>query len=164
MTFEIERSGERPKAVLVRPRSFARRLMTALLIVSLLGAPSAGFAASTAAETGREGGLGAAAALSTLIYGPVKLLYATGGLIVGGFAWALTAGDSQVAETIFTRTMRGTYVLTPDHLTGEREVVFIGRGVDEASRQAETVAASATASTSTPAEPIDTSSYDEMGW
>lgn len=164
MTFEMERSGDRPRTAVVRPKSFARRLMTALLVVSLLGAPSAGFAASTAAETGREGGLGAAAALSTLIYGPVKLLYATGGLIVGGFAWALTAGDSQVAETVFTRTMRGTYVLTPDHLTGEREVVFIGREVDEESGQAETVASATTASTSTPTEPLDTSGYDEMGW
>lgn len=164
MTFEIERSGDRPKTGVVRPKSSARRLMTALLVVSLLGAPSAGFAASTAVETGREGGLGAAAALSTLIYGPVKLLYATGGLIVGGFAWAFTAGDSQVAEKVFTRSLRGTYVLTPDHLTGEREVVFIGREVDESSGEAETVASATTASTSTPEQPLDTSGYDEMGW
>lgn len=164
MTFEIDRSGEIPSKGVVRPkrgREVKRRFMTALVVVSLLGAPSAGFAASTAEETGREGGLGAAAALSTLIYGPVKLLYATGGLIVGGFAWAFTAGDSQVAEKVFTRSVRGTYVLTPDHLTGEREVVFIGRDVDEPSgHKGEAVASATTAS----AEPIDKSGYDEMGW
>lgn len=170
MTFEIDRSGERPRTGGVRPKGFARRFMTALLVVSLLGAPSAGFAASTAGETSREGGLGAAAALSTLIYGPVKLLYATGGLIVGGFAWAFTAGDSQVAEKVFTRSLRGTYVLTPDHLTGEREVVFIGRDLGEASGQAEAVASASTVSTpsvsttASTSEPIDTSGYDEMGW
>lgn len=164
MTFEMDDSGERPRQGVVRPQGFAPRVLTALLVVALLGAPSAGFAASTAGETSREGGLGAAAALSTLIYGPVKLLYATGGLIVGGFAWAFTAGDSQVAEKVFTRSLRGTYVLTPDHLTGEREVVFIGREIDEASGQAEAVASATTASTSTPTESLDTSGYDEMGW
>lgn len=164
MTFEIDRSGTSPRTVGVRLQTRAGRLMTALLVVSLLGAPSAGFAASTAGETSREGGLGAAAALSTLVYGPVKLLYATGGLIVGGFAWAFTAGDSQVAEKVFTRSLRGTYVLTPDHLTGEREVVFIGRDVDTASGRPEAVASATTASTSVPTEPIDTSGYDEMGW
>ena len=165
MTFEIDRSGEHPSTGSVRPKrghDVKRRLMTALMVVALLGAPSAGFAESTAQETGREGGLGAAAALSSLIYGPVKLLYATGGLIVGGFAWAFTAGDSQVAEKVFTRSLRGTYVLTPDHLTGEQEIVFIGRDVDEPSAQPEAVASATTASAS--AEPIDTSGYDEMGW
>ena len=165
MTFEFDRSGESPRTGAVRPKTLASRLMTAVVVVALLGAPSASFAAGAAEETGREGGLGAAAALSTLIYGPVKLLYATGGLIVGGFAWAFTAGDSQVAEKVFTRSLRGTYVLTPDHLTGEQEVVFIGRDVDEASGQAEAVASATTASSSTAAtESLDTSGYDEMGW
>lgn len=169
MTFEINRSGESPRTEGVRPKAVASRLMTALLVVALLGAPSAGFAASTAEETGREGGLGAAAALSSLVYGPVKLLYATGGLIVGGFAWAFTAGDSQVAEKVFTRSLRGTYVLTPDHLTGKKEVVFIGRDVDEASGKAEAMASATTASAASTAstattETVDTSGYDEMGW
>ena len=55
-------------------------------------------------------------------------------------------------------------MLTPDHLTGEREVVFIGREVDESSGEAETVASATTASTSTSERPLDTSGYDEMGW
>lgn len=176
MTFEIDRSGDRPSSGSVRPKrahDVKRRLMTALVVVSLLGAPSAGFAASTAGETGREGGLGAAAALTTLIYGPVKLIYATGGLIISGFAWAFTGGDSEVAERVLTRSLRGTYVLTPEHLTGEREVVFIGRTVEEPSGQAEAVASATTASASTAsttttstalAEPVDESGYDEMGW
>ena len=166
MTFEIDRSGDGPRAGVVRPKSdgvgksVGQRLMTALVVVALLGAPTAGFAAGAAEETGREGGLGAAAALSTLVYGPVKLLYATGGLIVGGFAWAFTAGDTQVAEKVLTRSVRGTYVITPDHLTGEQELVFIGRDLDAPAIRTEAVASAKTAQS----EPIDTSGYDEMGW
>ena len=162
MKIQINRSGMRPRTADVRVKQTGmRKLMTALLVVALLGAPSVGFAGEAAKETGREGGLGAAAALSSLIYGPVKLVYATGGLIVGAFAWAFTAGDTQVAEKVFTRSLRGNYVVTPDHLTGERELVFIGRDVAEApAGRAEAVASAQTAS----AEPVDESGYDEMGW
>lgn len=154
MTFEWNRSGERPRTAGVR-----RLAVSLVLAVAMAGAPAVSFADGAAKETSREGGLGAAAALSTLVYGPVKLLYATGGLIVGSFAWAFTAGDSQVAEKVFTRSLRGTYVITPDHLTGERELVFIGRDVGEARPAATSAVASAP-----PAETLDESGYDDMGW
>jgi hypothetical protein len=130
-------------------------------MVALLAAPSAALAGEKARETSREGGLGAAAALSTLIYGPVKLVYATGGLIVGSFAWAFTAGDSQVAEQVFTRSLRGTYVVTPEHLTGEQELIFIGRDLE----QADASRAVAAVETAPPAPEVrEESEYDEMGW
>ena len=162
MKIQMNRSGTRSRTDDVSaPQTGMRKLMTALLVVALLGAPSIGFAGEAARETGREGGLGAAAALSSLVYGPVKLVYATGGLIVGAFAWAFTAGDTQVATKVFTRSLRGNYVVTPDHLTGERELVFIGRDVGQvAAGPAEAVAAAQTAT----AEKTDESDYDEMGW
>lgn len=162
MKIQMNRSGTRSRAVDARAAQTAmRKLMTALLVVALLGAPSIGFAGESAKETGREGGLGAAAALSSLVYGPVKLVYATGGLIVGAFAWAFTAGDTQVATKVFTRSLRGNYVVTPDHLTGERELVFIGRDVGSAEAgSAEAVTSSQTATEENTDEP----GYDEMGW
>ena len=132
----------------------------AVLVLALAGAPSASFADGKAKETSREGGLGAAAAISSLVYGPVKLVYATGGLIVGAFAWAFTAGDSQVAEKVFTRSLRGTYVITPDILTGEQELHFIGRDVEEPIARTEAIASVEPMTT----EPLDDSGYDEMGW
>lgn len=139
----------------------ARRFCAALLTAALLLGPSTGLAGEKGRETTREGGLGAAAALSTLIYGPVKLVYATGGLIIGSFAWAFTAGDSEVASQVFTRSLRGTYVITPDHLTGEQELIFIGRDLD----QAEPTRAVAVVESPPPAvEPPEESEYDEMGW
>ena len=74
-----------------------------------------------------EAGLGAGAAVATLVYGPVKVVYATLGLVFGGFAWALSGGDSDVANAIITPSVRGDYVVTPEALRGERRLEFIGR-------------------------------------
>lgn len=173
MTFEQERSGHGPRTTDVRARSaghaeravrtggLGRAWLTGVLALALIALPATSFANDAARETSREGGLGAAAALSTLVYGPVKLVYATGGLIVGAFAWAFTAGDSEVAEKVFTRSLRGHYVVTPDHLTGERELVFIGRDVAGESTAPPAAVASAPPSVT---ESDDDGGYDEMGW
>jgi len=179
MTIQWNGSGESPKGGGLRAASelrsqpkrksgIGRRVLVALLVVGLVGAPSAGFAGETGKETGREGGLGAAAALSSLIYGPIKLVYATGGLVVGAFAWAFTAGDTEVASRVFTRSLRGNYVITPDILTGEQELVFIGRDVEPGEARTEAVAsasaATAAADAAASAGSFDDSGYDEMGW
>ena len=112
-------------------RELRRGFITLLVAAAMMSAPSTAMASDSAEVVGREGGLGAAAALSSLVYGPAKLLYATGGLVVGAFAWAFTAGDSEVASKVFTRSLKGTYVITPNMLTGDESVEFIGREEDE---------------------------------
>lgn len=165
MTIQWNRSSVSSRDGDVRPNSgsgiLGRAILAVALAVALVGAPSAGIAGEQASKTGREGGLGAAAALSSLIYGPVKLVYATGGLVVGAFAWAFTAGDTQVAEKVFTRSLRGTYVITPEILTGEEDLLFIGRDVGEPVAQTEAIASVS----SKPAETTtDDSDYDDLGW
>jgi hypothetical protein len=175
MTDMGNRSGISPTSGAVHPQSDPKTnrksnrksrgvlcgLLVGVLAVTLLGAPSTGFASGKAAETSRESGLGAAAAISSLVYGPVKLLYAVGGLVVGGVAWVFTAGDSEVAGTVFTRSLRGTYVITPGILLGDESLEFIGRDVpDPEPARMESVAAADTSSTVV----YDESGYDEMGW
>lgn len=153
-------SGLGPCAGDVRPRGtqFGRLLVTGLLAAVLVAAPSSmAMAENDAAEVGKESGLGAAAALSSLIYGPVKILYATGGVITGGLAYAFTAGDSEVASKIFTRSLRGNYVITPEILTGEETLVFIGRDAMEPSS-----APTASVASATPA--YEDTDYDDLGW
>lgn len=168
-------SGECPTVVAMRPRRVlaqwdrrqgrnrgGRFVLTGLLAVGLVIAPSLGQAENTASEVGREGGLGAAAALSSLIYGPAKLVYATGGLIVGSFAWIFTAGDSQVAKKVYTRSLRGTYVITPEILLGDERIEFIGRDpVEDGVPTMGAVAAAPPAAT--PGDETSTE-YDELGW
>jgi hypothetical protein len=70
---------------------------------------------------------GAGAMLCTLVYSPLKIAYAASGLVVGGMAWMWSFGSRRVTRPIFTAALRGDYVVTPEHLTGQRRLEFIGR-------------------------------------
>jgi hypothetical protein len=102
---------------------------SALLWALILGMAAAPIAARADMGTDlpNEGGIGAVAALSTLIYGPVKLTYATLGMLIGGAAWGLSGGDHQVLEAVVTPALRGDYVVTPEHIRMERSLEFYGR-------------------------------------
>lgn len=78
-------------------------------------------------ETASQGGMGAAAGLTSVVYAPVKVAYAAGGSIVAGLAYVLSGGDKDVAKPIFDASVRGDYVVTPEHMSGERELEFVGR-------------------------------------
>lgn len=69
---------------------------------------------------------GAACFLLTPVYGAFKLAFAGAGAITGGLAWVFTGGDEDPAQQIWTASMRGTYVITPEHLRGEKPVRFVG--------------------------------------
>ena len=84
-----------------------------------------------AKETATHGGKGVAAGLSSVVYAPVKVAYAAGGSIVAGLAWVLSGGDSEVAKPIIDASVRGDYVVTPEHLTGERSLEFVGRPAND---------------------------------
>lgn len=81
------------------------------------------------AHAGRtsEALLGTSCALLNLVYGPAKLTYAMVGGLVGGLAYAFSAGDAEVAGPILDSALRGDYALSPEHLQGRRELEFIGR-------------------------------------
>jgi hypothetical protein len=68
----------------------------------------------------------AASALATIVYFPLKAAFAIGGGIVGGLAYAFSGGSEQTAKNIWIPSMYGTYVITPEHLTGDRAVRFLG--------------------------------------
>jgi hypothetical protein len=55
------------------------------------------------------------------------MVYAIGGGIVGGFAWAVTGGNMAVAKSIWIPSMTGHYIVQPQHLTGEERLYFVGR-------------------------------------
>ena len=110
----------------VRPK----RVLCAWICAALvLGAPMTG-SAQEVSDAANEGGLGVAAALSSLVYGPLKIVYSLGGTVVAGFAYVFSAGDSEVANTVLVRAVRGTYVITPAALRGEEEIEFIGRSTN----------------------------------
>jgi hypothetical protein len=71
-------------------------------------------------------GYGAAAVLCNVVYIPVKVVYALLGGIVGGGTWALTGGNTQVANTVWRSSFGGDYVVTPDMLQGKQPINFSG--------------------------------------
>jgi hypothetical protein len=68
----------------------------------------------------------AAAGVSTLLYLPLKLAFAIGGGIVGGLAYAFSGGNEHAAKSIWDTSLYGTYIITPDHLQGNRPIRFLG--------------------------------------
>lgn len=81
----------------------------------------------TASPVDSDAGVGIAAGLASLVYTPAKVLYALGGGVAAGMAYLASAGNQDVAEPILTPSLRGDYVVTPEHLRGERTLEFFGR-------------------------------------
>ena len=72
----------------------------------------------------REGSTGAGAAILNLIYAPLKLAYASTGLLISGLAWCWTWGDASVSGPIYRAAVGGDYVLTPNHINRDESVTF----------------------------------------
>ena len=112
----------------VSTRRAPRGLSSVVFVLTLfLLAWTPATASADGDELGQEAGLGAAAALSNLVYGPAKVAYSLGGATMAGIAWVFSGGDSEVAQTVLNRAVRGTYGLTPAVLQGREEIEFVGR-------------------------------------
>lgn len=99
-----------------------RGVVTAFVVAGLIQfAPVAARAADA-----KHVGIGAACALSNVVYGPAKLLLMMVGSLTAGLGYAVTAGDIDVARTIFDSSVMGDYVVEPGHLTGQKSLEFIG--------------------------------------
>jgi hypothetical protein len=101
-------------------------LLACILVIAL----QPGLVRAEQGGAASEAGLGALSALCSLVYSPVKVVYAATGLVIGGLAWALSAGDQDVMNAVLTPAVRGDYVVTPSHLRGERALEFLGRDPD----------------------------------
>jgi hypothetical protein len=108
-------------------RAFRGILLSLGLAVTVAIAPVAAIAETGAGDMAKEAGVGAGSAIASLIYAPIKLTYAAGGLVVGGLAWAFSGGDSNVAGIVLTPSLLGDYVITTNQLSGRREIEFFGR-------------------------------------
>ncbi len=118
-----------------RLRRFRVVLLTCLLAITLQ--PNGVRAEEGRASSSGAAAVGAAAGLCTLLYSPLKITYAALGLVIGGIAWGLSAGDANVLHALVTPSIRGDYVVTPEHSRGRRNLEFFGR--EPAYRRAEDV-------------------------
>jgi hypothetical protein len=110
--------------IVIRLNTMRVAVMLGVLVLVLQASPV------RAESSGANAGLGSAAVISSLIYGPVKMVYSLLGAVIGGFAWGLSGGDTEVLTAVISPAVRGDYVITPSHLRGEQPIEFIGRRPD----------------------------------
>jgi hypothetical protein len=72
-------------------------------------------------------GLQIAGGALSVLYTPIKVVYAGLGGIMGGLAYLVTAGNEQVAQSIWDASLQGTYWLTAKHLQGKEAIHFKGK-------------------------------------
>lgn len=112
-------------------------LCTVLMVPSAWSQENAGSPSSVSTEGGdtSSAGMQVASGFSTLLYFPLKAVFAIGGGIVGGLTYAFTGGDEHAAKRVWTTSMYGTYIITPDHLRGDKPVRFLGVAEPDTSSQ-----------------------------
>ncbi len=71
-------------------------------------------------------GLRVASGALSILYTPVKVVYAGLGGIIGGLAYVMTAGNGQVAQNIWDVSLKGNYWVKPSHLEGDEPLLFQG--------------------------------------
>jgi hypothetical protein len=107
-----------------RHRSFCVALAFALVAMCSLTATNAAAQEEEARSLTREGSTGAGAAILNLVYAPLKMAYASGGLVISGLAWCWTGGDTSISGPIYRAAVGGDYVITPDHVSRDESVTF----------------------------------------
>jgi hypothetical protein len=75
--------------------------------------------------------MGAASAVATILYFPFKAAFAIGGGIVGGLAYVFSGFSEPTAKSIWVPSILGDYAITPEHLSGDRPIRFLGVGESE---------------------------------
>jgi hypothetical protein len=73
-----------------------------------------------------DAGYGTLAVFANVLYMPVKVVYASLGLLTGSLAYALTVGDSDTAQRVWSPSIGGSYVITPAMLRGDDPLLFNG--------------------------------------
>ena len=124
-------------------RSSPVRRGSALFAVVVLLANSPAAAQPEDPSLVREAGLGAAAALVSLVYCPLKLLYAASGIALGSGSFLWTWGDQDAAMAVVDTSVGGDYVVTPEVLGGSADLRFTGDPAGDAPRSPATAVATA---------------------
>jgi len=103
-------------------------LCTITIVPSVWSQENTATPSSESSEGGNasSAGMQVAAGLSNFLYLPLKLAFAIGGGIVGGLTYAFSGGNEKAAMPVWETSLYGTYIITPDHLQGNRPIRFLG--------------------------------------
>ena len=112
------------------------RFATAMLILTFMGLtmipPGSALAEDQASGTDSsdDTGIKVASWLLTVPYCAGKTAFAIAGSVVGGLGYVFSGGNTETAQSVWTKTVYGTYILRPAHLRGEEPIHFLGKADD----------------------------------
>lgn len=78
-----------------------------------------------------DAGYGTLAVVANLLYMPAKIVYAMLGTATGGLAYLVTVGNGDVAESIWSPSVGGSYVVTPAMVRGDEPILFNGASISK---------------------------------
>lgn len=101
-----------------------RMLAGVAMVAAVMGGPVPSLAHQD--PLGAELGLAVGAAALNIFYVPTKLTFAGLGLVGGSLVGVLTGGDTRSAYALMVPTATGTFLVRPEHLSGEVPLEFVG--------------------------------------
>lgn len=107
-------------------KGLAVLLVLALVHLTLVPVSIAQGAEDASQGSAKGAGLQAASWLATVVYGPFKIAFAVVGGVTGGLTYAFSGGNLDAAKSVWHTSVYGTYVITPEHLQGDKPVRFLG--------------------------------------
>jgi hypothetical protein len=98
-----------------------KRIFAGLLMLALVSQAAPGWASED--STWQQAGYGAGSVLGTLVYAPLKATFC----ILGGIGAGFTAiASPPTAGKVFGASCGGTWIITPDVVSGDESVQFVG--------------------------------------
>lgn len=76
-------------------------------------------------------GIQVASWLLTIPYCAGKSAFAIAGSVVGTLGYVFSGANSKTAESVWAKSVYGTYILRPAHLRGEEPIHFLGNADDD---------------------------------
>lgn len=107
-------------------KGMAVLLVVALVQVAVIPVSHAQGAEDATSGSAKGAGLQAASWLATVVYGPFKIAFAVVGGVTGGLTYVFSGGNLDAAKSVWHTSAYGTYVITPEHLQGDKPVRFLG--------------------------------------
>ncbi len=86
-------------------------------------------------EKAQNIGYGVGSVFANTVYSPLKITYAGLGLLTGGLGYVLSGGRRDVAIAIIYPAVRGSYIITPTQLKGQKPVIFMASPVQPGGQQ-----------------------------
>lgn len=105
----------------IRGRTAALLLTTLLVVV-----PAVARAESEDSGPVTKFFLGISAAVCTLVYTPLKIAYGLTAIPMSGLVYTWSAGNTEMSERVLRSGTQGSWVITPEHLQGHRDIDFVG--------------------------------------